>query len=76
MEKCKFCVEESDDGYDAPHADECYRHCQPASDGKHVPDPKSITVPDGASDFIVDVNCKGCGQSGGVAIDPDAIDWG
>jgi hypothetical protein len=54
----------------------CYEHCYEAKDGKHIADPKSVEVPDGADDFVVDLNCDLCGQSGGYRIDPTQIDWG
>lgn len=80
MSKCKFCLEESDDGYDAPPVDKCYKHCRAALDGKHVPDPASIVSADDAgqnrgTDWLVDVRCKHCSQSGSTRIDPKQIQW-
>jgi hypothetical protein len=64
---CKHCGKEN-----------CYKHCQSADDGKHVPDPKAIT-PDQDSgqgrgtDWIIDVSCVNCGTSGSLKIDPADI---
>ena len=54
--------------------------CPQSSDFKHDPDPSSIKAADGAgkergTDWIVDVNCKHCGRSGSVRIDPKDIEF-
>lgn len=45
-----------------------------AKDGKHEADPRSAQQADG-TDFVVDIFCKHCGQSGSVPIDPEDIQW-
>lgn len=60
--------------------DHCYRHCYVNPNGEHEPDPASLTPADGAgetrgTDWIVDVCCKKCGQSGSTKIDPKEIQW-
>ena len=55
---------------------DCYCSCcKKAVDGKHVPDPKSATVPVGSENMIVDYRCKLCGDLGSVAVSPDEINW-
>ena len=54
--------------------------CPKSPDYKHHPDPASIEAADGAgrnrgTDWLVDVNCKHCGRSGSVAIDPEDIEF-
>jgi hypothetical protein len=54
--------------------------CKGSKDGKHEPDPASIVPADGAgkdkgTDWIVDVWCKNCGESGSVRIDPDDVEF-
>jgi hypothetical protein len=49
-------------------------HCDEAEDGKHVPDPESIS-PRSSQEPVVDINCKLCGQSGSVTIKPEDILW-
>jgi len=63
---------------DADCATEAF--CPKSSDFKHHPDPTSITPADGAgknrgTDWIVDVNCRHCGRSGSVRIDPKDIEF-
>ena len=62
-----------------PHCnkEKCYEHCRETEDGKHEPDPGSATVPQqsGETDFLVDYNCKHCGISGSVRVDPATIQW-
>jgi hypothetical protein len=52
----------------------CYDHCQETEDGAHLPDPYSATQAEDTK-FTVDYNCKLCGQSGGVQILPENIEW-
>jgi hypothetical protein len=57
-----------------------YKHCPVSADGKHEPDPTSITPADGAgrnrgTDWIADVCCRLCRESGAVIIDPKDIQW-
>ena len=54
--------------------------CPRSPDFRHHPDPASVKAADGAgrnrgTDWIVDVNCKHCGRSGSVRIDPDEIEF-
>ena len=54
--------------------------CPQSKDYRHHPDPTSIKPADGAgkesgTDWIVDVNCKHCGRSGSVRIDPEEIEF-
>jgi hypothetical protein len=78
--------EPGDEGYkewaeqfrDADCATEAF--CPKSPDFKHHPDPASIKPADGAgrnrgTDWIVDVNCKHCGRSGSVRIDPAEIEF-
>lgn len=53
----------------------CYAHCQKADDAKHEADPETITKADTNGDFIVDILCKHCNQSGSTRIDPQDIQW-
>ena len=53
----------------------CYDHCQESRAGEHEADPLSAFSPADATPFTVDYNCKHCGQSGGVAVDPKDIAW-
>ena len=53
---------------------DCYEHCQESEDGKHEANPRSGTQPP-ECDFTIDYNCKFCGQSGGVPVDPKDIQW-
>lgn len=64
MAKCKHCSHE-----------DCYAHCQEAEDGKHIPDPKSANLADGADPFVIDFNCIKCGGGGATRIDPNDIQW-
>lgn len=46
----------------------------------HEPDPTTIAPADGTgrnrgTDWIIDVNCRKCGRSGSVRIDPTDIDF-
>lgn len=57
-----------------------YTECEAAPDGKHKPDPSQIWPADGAgrnrgTDWIIDVACMYCGQTGSVRIDPNEITW-
>lgn len=54
---------------------DCYLHCQKTVDGQHEASGTSAQQVSG-NDFTVDYNCKHCGQSGGVLVDPDDIQWG
>ncbi len=62
-----------------PHCVEidCYVHCYETAEGKHEADPKSASSgpQDGDANIVVDFNCKHCGQSGGLAVDPKNIQW-
>jgi hypothetical protein len=54
--------------------------CPKSPDYRHHADPAGIKPADGAgrnrgTDWIVDVNCKHCGRSGSVRIDPDEIEF-
>ncbi|MGO8750589.1 MAG: hypothetical protein ACLQNE_31965 [Thermoguttaceae bacterium] len=54
--------------------------CPKSPDFQHHPNPASISAADSAgkergTDWIVDVNCKHCGRSGSVRIDPDEIEF-
>jgi hypothetical protein len=54
--------------------------CPESPDFKHHADPASVKPADGAgrergTDWIVDVNCKCCGRSGSVRIDPKDIEF-
>jgi hypothetical protein len=54
--------------------------CPKSPDFQHHPAPSSIKPADGAgkergTDWIVDVNCKHCGRSGSVRIDPMDIEF-
>jgi len=54
--------------------------CPRSPDFRHEPDPASVKAADGAgkgrcTDWIVDVNCKHCGRSGSVRIDPKEIEF-
>ena len=54
--------------------------CPRSDDYKHHPDPASVAPADGAgkergTDWIIDVNCRHCGRSGSVRIDPDEIEF-
>ena len=64
---------------ECPHCrrDDCYRHCYEASDGRHLPDPATACCPpqSGATQFLVDYNCRRCGQGGSIRIDPSDIQW-
>lgn len=63
-EKCLFCSKTLP----------CYAHCQKTGDGVHVPDSTSI-APVHGMEFVVDINCKACGQSGSTRIEPTEIAW-
>ena len=52
----------------------CYDHCQESRDGEHEADPCSAQQARGVA-FIVDYNCKHCGQSGGVCVESMDIAW-
>lgn len=52
----------------------CYEHCQEARTGLHEVDPLSAVQADD-TEMVVDYNCKRCGQSGGVAVNPADIQW-
>lgn len=52
----------------------CYDHCQEAVDGQHEADPSSGVAPK-MPDFVIDYNCRHCGQSGAVAVNPKDIQW-
>jgi hypothetical protein len=54
------------------YPDAVYEECDDG--GEHEPDGMSFAKADG-TEFVVDVWCKKCGQSGAVAIDPKDIDW-
>jgi hypothetical protein len=60
---CRVCFEPKDS---------CYAHCHNAKDGKHVPDLSTIQQANGA-EGVIDVNCKVCGVSGSMRIDPKDI---
>ena len=54
--------------------------CPDSEDYRHHPDPASIKPAkeaenDMETDWIVDVNCKHCGRSGSVRIDPDNVEF-
>jgi hypothetical protein len=76
--------ESGDDNYkewaelfrDADCATESF--CPKSPDFEHEPDAGSIKAADGAgkergTDWIIDANCKHCGRSGSVRIDPKDI---
>lgn len=50
--------------------------CKEAKDGKHVPDPATVTVQHDGEDVYIDVNCSLCGRSGCAAkLDPNEVAW-
>jgi hypothetical protein len=54
--------------------------CPTSPDFDHHPDPASVKAADGAgkergTDWILDINCKHCGRSGSVRIDPKDIEF-
>jgi hypothetical protein len=55
----------------------CWEHCQDTLDGRHQANSRSMRPIEGdGPDWTVDVDCQHCGQSGSVAVDPKAIQWG
>jgi hypothetical protein len=57
-----------------------HKHCPASADGKHEPDPTSIAPADGTGrnrgvDFIIDVRCRRCSESGSMFVDPKDIQW-
>lgn len=65
---CKFC--EFVDAYG-----NCYAHCQQSEDGQHVPDWASVSRDGDAPTGVIDVCCKNCGQSGGVTLTDEMVEW-
>ena len=56
------------------------KFCPKSLDFRHHPDPASVKPAEGAgrnrgTDWIVDVNCRHCGRSGSVRIDPAEIEF-
>lgn len=49
-------------------------HCSASPDGEHEADPVSAEQA-ADCDFVIDLWCKFCGQSGSVTIDPKEIQW-
>lgn len=54
---------------------DCFVHCKRSTNGIHNGDPSTIVQAD-SIDFIIDINCRFCGQFGSARIDPDDIQWG
>jgi hypothetical protein len=48
--------------------------CDDSEDGKHEVDPLSAQQAPGCP-MVVDYNCKHCGQSAGVSVALDALQW-
>lgn len=48
--------------------------CPKSPDQLHEADPRTAVKADGAH-WIIDFNCKHCGRSGSVYVDPRNISW-
>jgi hypothetical protein len=50
--------------------------CPKAADGKHQPDPKTLTVEHDGDEAYIDVSCGLCGRSGCVGkFDSEEVAW-
>lgn len=50
------------------------KECPESPTGKHKADPQSASTHD-APDWVIDYNCKYCGLSGSVSVDPKDMMW-
>jgi hypothetical protein len=49
--------------------------CPTGPDGQHQPDPATVSHGRDTPDGVVDVNCRHCGRSGSLLLDPEAVQW-
>ncbi len=61
-----------------PHCGEmnCYRHCYGRDSGEHEAKPETAHFgANGPHGLIIDINCRWCGQTGGVTCLLTEVQW-
>lgn len=50
-------------------------YCPKTEDHRHVIDHHTVHPADTRGEVLVDFNCRACGRSGSVEIDPEEVNW-